>query len=417
MFRTGAQLSIITFIVGIFLAREVSREPVSQWDESFADFLAMNAQRHEPAAQTTLVRIDDASLKDHPWPWSPVDFALFFQSANGFSPEVLATDEMLSWERGDLRPEVQGKLTQYQQILREHVLKASRVLLGTTLGFPEDPAKLPELEPTPVIRKVTGDVARVPEYTIIEEKPAEEYRLSSTLGFTNLPGTSQWHRSAPLVFRYRGQVVPSFVLSAVLLWEKAAIDDVSVELGSHITIGDRVTIPIDATGAMRVDFGAERAQCTLDDLVLAAEQRDAGSEPRIAASTFTGKFLMLSRTDKEVKNLKLACGRPGSRGELFASALATVQGRSFIKRAPWWSDLVIAGCFALLAYWVPKWSKGLTFFLCLVAVPAYGLIALGVFGSTLTWLSGVVPAGLLLFILLYRLVSPNIDPWAVERKG
>jgi len=413
MFRTGAQLFILTAIVGLLLMREAAREPLLRFEESFADFLAMNAQRQEPPARLTHVRIDGEYLRKHPWPWSPLDFTLFFQSANDFHPEVLATDETLQWD-------LAGKNAQYAQILREHILKSPRVLLGAQLGYPEDPSQLPPLEPVPVLRRVAGDVARVPEFTIIEAQSSEDFRLSSTSGFVNLPSKDNWHRSVPLVLRYRGQVVPSFVLQAVLLWEKAAIDDVEVILGSHVAVdiraGERLTIPINAAGEMRVDFGAERDACDLDDLVLAAEQRDAGSDLRVPPQTFTGRFLLLSRTDPEASTLRLARGRTGSRGELFAAAIATIQGRSFIQRAPWWSDLVIVGCLALVGYWVPRWSKGITVFLGIIALPAYVLLALGIFGTQLVWISALVPLGQILFLLLYRLASPNINRWAIPPK-
>jgi hypothetical protein len=417
MFRTGAQLVILTLIVGLFLMREAAREPVLRVEESFADFLAMNAQRQEPPARTTLVRIDEANLREHPWPWSPVDFALFFQSANGFRPEVLATDEVFAWDPAKLKPELAGKITQYEQLLREHVLKSPRVLLGAQLGYPEDSDALPPLEATPVLRKVTGDAARVPEFTIIEALSTEDYRLSSTAGFTNLPGRNNWHRSVPLVLRYRGQFVPTFVLQAALLSEKVSLDEVVVELGSHITVGEHLSIPINAAGEMRVDFGAERDQCGLDDLVLAAEQRDANSEPRLPPEFFTGRFLLLARTDPAAQTLHLARGRMGSRGELFAAAIATVQGRSFIQPAPWWSDFVIIGVFALVGFWIPRWSKGLTVFLGCAIPPAYTLLALAIFGAKLIWISAVIPAGLVLFLVVYRLVSPDIDPWAKPPRG
>ena len=416
MFRSGAKFFLLTTLVGLFLMRESSRDPVAQWDESFADFLAMNAQRQESAPQTTLVRIDKSSLTGHPWPWSPVDFALFFQSANGFAPEILATDEILNWRLPGANNEVGPKLTQYEQLLREHVLKSPRVLLGSSLGFPEDPSKLPELEPAPVLRKFLGDIQRVPEFTIIDAQASEDFRLSSTSGFINLPTNSNWHRSVPMVLRYRGQLVPSFVLQAVLMWEKASLDEVAVELGNRIQVGDRLSIPIDATGQMRVDFGAERSQCGMDDLVLSAEQRDGGGATHQPPTMFSGRFLLLARTDPDARNLLLARGQPGSRGELFAAAIATVQGRSFIQRAPWWVDAATIGFFALLSLWIPRWSRGLTLFIGFVLIPAYVLTALAVFGSTLTWVSGVLPAGLILFQVLYRLVSPNIDPWAVPPK-
>jgi hypothetical protein len=409
MFRTGAQLFVLTAIVGLLLMREASRDPMRRIDESFADFLAMNARREEPPPRTTLVHIDDANLRNNPWPWSPLDFALFFQSANGFRPEVLATDESFAWDPT-------GKNAQYAQILREQVLKSPRVLLGARLGYPDDPDNLPRLESTPVIRRVSGDLSRVPEFTAITTQSSEDFRLSTTPGFTTLPGPDNWHRSVPLVLRYRGQLVPAFTLQAAMLWERTTIDDVEVALGSHVMLSQRLSIPIDAEGRMRVNFGAGRDHCGLDDLVLAAEQRDAGSKPELPVELFAGRFLLLTRTDNEAKTLRLAHGRRGSAGELFAAATATIQARSFIQRAPWWTDMVIAGFFAFVGCWIPRWSKGLTAFIACAALPAYALLALAVFGAKLMWISAVIPAGQILFLLVYRLVSPNIDPWANSPK-
>jgi len=154
MFRTGAQLMILTLLVGLFLMRESTREPVATIDESFADFLAMNAKRSEQSAPVTLVQINEATLRQHPLPWTPLDYAVFFQSALGFRPESVATDEILAWDLKSMPQEQAEKTTQFGQMLREQVLQAPRVLLGARLGYPEDPDQLPELEPMPVIRKV-----------------------------------------------------------------------------------------------------------------------------------------------------------------------------------------------------------------------------------------------------------------------
>ena len=407
---------ILTLLVGLFLMRESTREPVATIDEGFADFLAMNAKRNEQSAPVTLVQINDSTLRQHPLPWNPLDYAVFFQSALGFRPESLATDQILAWDVKGMSSDQAEKTTQFGQMLREQVLQSPRVLLGARLGFPEDPDRLPELEPVPVIHNVRGDVAAIPEYTVIEARAAEDYRLSSREGFTNLPGATNWHRTVPLLLRYRGEVVPSFVLQALLLWEKISVDDVHVELGSRIALAERVEIPIDAAGRMRVDFGAIKGRCGLDDLVLAAEQRDAGNQSSSQSELFSGRLLLLSRADPAALNLRLASGRRGTPGELFASAIATIQSRSFIRRAPWWVDYVIIGVYAFIGLWIPRWSRGLTIFIGVFSLLAYTLVALGIFGANLIWISGVIPLGLVIFLMIYRFVSPTIDPWATPPK-
>lgn len=407
MSRTGAQLMLLTLIVGLFLVLQMPQAPLNRYDEWFADFLSMHSRRTEQPAAVTLVRIDDANLKEHPLPWTPLDFAKYFRAAGDFRPEIVATDEVLAWDEKMLRPEVQSKIAQYKIILREQLLRSSKVLLGARLGFPEDPDVPPEAESTPVIRHIHGELAALPDFPIVEAKAEEEFRLSSVVGFTNLPGT--WHRSVPLVMRYRGQVVPSFVLQAVVMWEKLSLDDVTVELGSHIALGDRVKIPIDAAGRMRVDFGVPRGRCGFDDLVLASVQTDAKTETNLPPETFAGKLLVLSRADEASRTLKLASGRAGSPGELFTAAIGTIQNRTFIRRAPEWTDAITIGVAMLASLWLPRWRRGRVVAGALVAMLVYVLAALGIFGTELLWLPITLPAGLALFLALYRLATPGTE--------
>src|SRR4029434_9465744 len=186
MFRTGAQFMLLMLTVGLLLLRESQQPFAGGIDDAFADFLARNSRREEPRAPVTLVEINANSLKGHPWPWTPLDFALFFQAANAFQPEAVATDEVLSWEAQNLAPEQRQKLREYEKILREHVLRSPKVLLGAKLGFPEDPQVIPQLQETALIRHVTGDVNSIPEFTTIAEQAEENLRLSAFSGFTHL---------------------------------------------------------------------------------------------------------------------------------------------------------------------------------------------------------------------------------------
>ena len=408
MSRTGAQLAILTLLVGLFVMRESRLAPVDAFEEGFADFLAMNSRRTEAPAAVTLVGINEASLRDHPWPWSPLDYALFFQSAGNFGPDIVATDAVLAWDPQAMSPDTQTKYSQYEKILREHLLRSPKVLLGAHLGFPEEgESETPQT--VPMLRNVKGDLSAVPDFPAIETQPAEDYRLSSVTGFTNLPGASNWHRAVPLVFRYRGQIVPSFVLQAALLWEKLTLDEVVVELGSRVALGDRVDIPIDAAGRMRVDFGVPRGRCGFDDLVLAAAQSEAKSETHLPPETFSGKLLLLSRVDAESRTLRLAAGRAGSAGELFSAGIATIQSRTFIRRAPWWADAIVIGGAMLASLWLPRWRKGAAVILSIVLLLAYVLIALWIFGSELIWLPITLPLGLAVFLAIYRLATPGTE--------
>jgi hypothetical protein len=406
MLRTGAQFMIIVLIVGLFLMRESRLDLIGGLDESFADFLSRNSPRAEEPAPLTLIEINDESLKEHGWPWTPLDFALFFQAANTFQPSIVATDELLLWKEEE-GGERQGKLPQYKKILREHILRAPKVLLGAELGFPEDPEVIPPLQEVLLIRKVKGDLSRIPEFTAIGAQPEEDFRLSCTAGFTNLPQVERAVHSVPLVLRYRGQVVPSFTLQAILLWEKISADDVVLEAGRRIVLNDQVDIPIDQFGRMRVDFGVPRGRCAFEDLVLASAQREAQRASSVSPDLLTGKLLMLARTDRAAQELPFAAARSGSRGELFSAAIATIQSRSFMKRVPFGFDCTLVLLAVVGSYWAPRWRKSAVWSGGAVLLVAYVLVALALFGKTLLWVPIILPAGLIFFLALFRTVTPD----------
>jgi hypothetical protein len=281
------------------------------------------------------------------------------------------------------------------------------MLLGAQLGLPDDAQVIPPLQEVPLVRNVRGNLAEIPEFVAVERQPAEDYRLSASVGFTNLPTEHHRFNSVPLLFRYRGQVTPSFVLQAVMLWEKLTPDEVVVELGSHIALRGKRRIPIDGGGRMRVDFGSPRSGFGFDELLLASEQTAAGRTPAVPAERLKGAFLLLSRTDAASRTVPLASGRQGSPGELFAAAIATIQNGSFIERAPLLAEGIVIGCVMLLGFRIPRLKKSATVFAAIAAMAAYALVAMAIFDRTLVWLPIVLPAGMLAVAVVYRLATPD----------
>jgi len=399
---------LLALLAGLALMNQSRTEPLATWDNAFADFLSMNSPRKAAPAPVTLVGINDSSLVNHPWPWNPLDFSLFFQSALPLKPGVVAVDQALDWERAIVLPEDQNrKLAQYEKILRDNILRAPKMLLGSTLGIPEDPQVIPPLQEVPLLHNVRGSVSEVPEFTAIELQPSESYRLSSTVGFTNLPPLHRHFNSVPLLLRYRGQVTPTFPLQAVLLWAKLTPDDVTVQMGSFVDLGKKFHIPIDNAGRMRVDFGAPFSSFGFDDLLLATEQKEASRKTIVPIDQLAGAVVLLSRTDNVSRTIPLAARRNGSAGELFTAAIATIQGQSFIQPAPEWAQYAVIGVFMLLSFRVPRMKKGKTLFCAFLVLAAYGLIALAVFARWLIWMPGVVPVGVVAVCVLFRIVTPD----------
>ena len=382
-------------MVGLVLMHESRTAPFDAVEAAFSRWLSVNAPRHPEAAPLVLVQIAEEDLNAHPWPWSPVDYSLFLNAALPFQPPVLAVEPVLAWKTPD---------PQQMTLLHNQALRAPKVLLGSELGFPEDPALVPPIQEVPVLRHVEGDISEVHEFPLVALQPSEELRLAATLGFFEPFAASDGKAVGrmPLVFRYRGQVVPSFVLQAAMLWFGVTSEDVVVAPGSHIALGKEIQLPVDAAGTMPVDFTIPLVRFSMADLLLSAEQHQSGHQAIAPVAQLKNAVTLLARTDAAARTIPLANGRNGSRGELVAAAIATIQQGSFPARAGFVVDGLILLEALVLGWFCSRMGKLGAATLCLGVLGVYLLVSLGVFTAWSVALPLLLPAGLLAFIVLFR---------------
>src|SRR5439155_1266500 len=86
-----------------------------------------------------------------------------------------------------------------------------------------------------------------------EHPPGEDVRILSTLGFINLPEESAADLHVPLLFQYRGDVIPSFALQAALLWMRLTPGEVKIDIESAITLPNGTKIPIRSDGTLLIN--------------------------------------------------------------------------------------------------------------------------------------------------------------------
>jgi hypothetical protein len=413
MFRTGAQMLLLILLVGLVLFRESAQWPGAAMDQRWVDWLSLNSGRKAPSKlpPVALIAIDDASLSSHPWPWTPLDFSLFFQAALPLNPDVLAVEEVLDWERAEMPDEDRQKLPQYEKILRDILLRTPKPLLGSQLGLPEDSQVIPPLQEVRPLRNVHGDVRSIPDFPAVERQPKEEFRLSAAIGFINLPAKTHPDSFVPLLLRYRGQVAPSFVLRAAMLWHQVSPDEVEVKVGSHIAFGEKARIPINERGEMRVNWGVPRTVFSFEDLLLTAEQAAAKTDTAIPVERLAGAVTILARTDQAARTIPLPLQPNASPGELFASAIGTIQTQWFIQRVPYWFDWSLIAATAALAFLIPRFQKGRVVGATVLLLVVYAGAAFFLFQRTLIWLPALLPLGLAVFVIIYRLVTPD---WALK---
>lgn len=409
MQKTAAFLMVSVLVTGLLLMSESRREPaVGAVDDAFADWVSTNATRTPPPAHVALVEINDSSVAgEHAWPWSPLEYALFLQAAEHLKPEVIGIEPVLIWK--EAVPVPPQKMAQYRNYLHDYILQAPKLVLGAQLGVPEDPDAAPALQPAPLLRNVKGDTRGIPQYTDIVRQAQEDYRLSAAAGFTNLQGADGVLHKAPLVFSYRGEIVPSFTMQALIQWFKLTPDDVTVEPGRRVALGKNVEIPIDNEGRMNVDFGIPFTRLGYDDLLLEVEQQQEKlKSATTAVDALNGSVVILARTDKDSRTLSFPTHTMGSSGELFARAIATAQSRSFARRVGYVFDFGVIAAMMALSCFFHCFSKRRFLLVSLLLLLGYLFAAMSLYAVSLLWLPLVLPVGLLVLVNFFSLFSARV---------
>ena len=449
--RSAPWFLVVVLLAGLFLVRESHQagSPVAALDEWFLDWLMANTGLRTGRVKGTtgtaaptvaLVEIDDTAVDPGAGKeaMSALDYALVLQAAAAFDPAVVAIAPVLEFPRP--QPE-------YERILLDQALRTPKLLLaarpnGHAPGRAPPPAITPEVIVAPLTR-VSGDRRRLPELRELDRRPAEPLLLAAAAcgptvvdpdaevpsfkpANSTPPATAAAPaaRTVPLLFRTPdGDVLPSFTLQAAMLWLQLTRDEVKVELPGAVLLGDRRRVPIDATGAMRLDFRplARLPRIGIDDLILSANEKNAapGTSSNSAALTrptalarVPGGVLLLGRTDRTARTLAVPAsgdGR-GAPAELLALAIANIQSQTFIRRTPLVVDLLLAATLAALSWRLLSFRLLSALLLALATLLVYTLLALVAFDLGEFWLPWAMPAGVLGTAAAMLVLLPHGEP-------
>lgn len=381
-------LMLVVLLLGVLFLREPRLE---RHEELFLHWLLKNSEPHGPAASLTVVDIEAAkdaeenSAHSGASVVSPMEFALFLQSALEFQPTVIAFENILKWRETE---------KDQAQVFVDQAMRVPRLLLAAELTATPDPdAPGPEI---PGFTQVTGKRGDLVEFSGVGRQPSEEMRLIATAGFINLPEDISDGIHVPLLFRYRGEVIPSFAFEAILLWLRVNPGEVSIDLDSHISLPNGRKIPIRSDGTLLISPNASRQarHMALSDLLVAAQARDTGKNPEMDSLR---DQIVLARTP----------ANPLSPPDVFAATIATIQSNTYVRRVSWIFDCVIL---LLAAAVVTKLRDIPRVDLLLGAIAftaAYSLIALAVVSRWSIWLPGCLPLGAVWLLVLVSIVIPH----------
>ncbi len=321
--------SIWVIIVVLLLGVLFLREPRFQRSEEI--FLRWLLRHSQPATKPVPLTIVEMG-KENPPP--PLETALLLQGLLGFKPTVIALEPVLQWGE---------QVRDQEQIFMDQAMRVPKLLLGAELTASPDPdAPVAEIAG---FSQVTGRRGDLPEFSGIEHQPSEDVRVLSTVGFVNFPPDAADDLHVPLLFQYRGEVIPAFALQAIMLWLRVTPDELKIEIGSSIDFPNGLKIPVRSDGTLLVSprMTQRARRITIDELLLAAQQHESGAATGIRLEDIR-THLVFAHTETNTP-------------DLIAAAIASIQANTFVRRVSWIFDCVMVVAVALLSGWVRRFSR------------------------------------------------------------
>jgi hypothetical protein len=398
MRRSSPWLFLVVVLLGVLIAREPRLQKV---DDVFLSLFLQNSQQRIPPAQVTQVEIGREDFRqmtplraNKPLPkgeaarrsLSPLEYALFLQAILEFQPAVIGFEPILIWRNRESNQE---------QVFIDQAMKVPKLLVAMELGN-KGKRDVP-VEDLPTFSQVTGPRGGLAEFSGISHRPDDDIRLISTPGFTNLPPDRTDRIRVPMLLEYRGEIVPSFTLQALLLWLRSTTADVKIELGKQILLPNGWKIPIRRDGTLTINPVAAQSvhRLTLSNLLLAAQERDSHRPPTVDLSELKDQIVLFR-----------IAGDPLQPPNVFAAAIATIQGNDYVRRMPWFYDWCLIAGLAVCGMFVGRVTKGVLFLTAIAISAGYALLALGLLSQSRLWLPMFLPFALLWILVVVRLVTP-----------
>jgi hypothetical protein len=397
--RPSPWFILVVILLGAFILRE---RRLQQMEDVFLSWFMEHAEAVLPPAPVTLVEIgrdDFQSLappeKAKPLPkgqaarrsLSPLEYALFLQAALEFQPTVIALEPIVIWRDRDKTQE---------QVFIDQAMRVPKLLVGVELGEKGEHDLSPD--DVPAFSNVTGSRGNLAEFSGVSRQPDDDIRLISTPGFLNLPSERSNRIRVPMLFEYRGEIVPSLPLQAIMLWLRLTPAEVKVELGSRIILPNGWQIPIHRDGTVTINPLAKQSvrRLTLNELLLAAQEHEKHRPPSINVDNLKDQIVVLRLADD-----------PLQPPNVFSTAIATIQNNAYVRPAPWAVGWVIILAAGLLSCFLWMISRSTLLLGATIFSAGYAMVALALLGRDRVWLPTFLPLALLVFLLIVRLASPG----------
>jgi hypothetical protein len=398
MRRPSPWLILVVILLGAIILREPRLQRV---EDIFRGWFMEHAEGVLPPAPVTLVEIgrDDflrlmPQEEAKPLPageagrrsLSPLEFALFLQAVLEFQPTVIGLEPIVIWRDRDKMQE---------QVFIDQAMRVPKLLVAVELGAKGSNDLAPD--DVAAFSNVTGSRGNLATFAGVNRQPDDDIRLISTPGFITPPSEGADRVRVPMLFEYRGEIVPSFPLQAIMLWLRIAPAEVKVELGSRIVLPNGWQIPINRDGTVTINPVASQSvrRLSLNELLLAAQEHEKQQQP---------PSINIDNLKDQIVLLRLA-NDPLQPPNVFSTAIATIQNNAYVRPAPWavgWVIILAAGLLSCFLWMIPRTTLLLW---ALIFSAGYAMVVLALLGRDRIWLPTFLPLALLGFLLVVRLAS------------
>ena len=403
--RKKTILFIVSCVFSLFLVeREKNEKIVIDFESSYVDWLLDTKKERKEPSSITLLTLDDSEesvIQD--WPPSPLDYAVILNNLKQYDPELIAIEpslEFLGQEEGLI------------ETLRTACLAFNQESLLLSAVCQMDRSIDPTIEKGEnffdIIDSVNGETTNIPEFTRINSLPNQRFAaMGLPIAFTRIDladnNNDEGIYKFPLIARIGDKIVPSFVLKAIMLDFNIKADQVIINIGDNIKLGNRKTIPIDNRGHVQI-YPALQEDLSIEKINLLTVPPDE----------LDGKYKLLlgnriiiignNQNSESIRNIPFRNNSRISNAEHMALAISTIQSGLFIsefsknKEILIWSILILIGAMILKSHSLKAFSR---IGLLIIIYLSFSML---LFQSNGQWASPIAPLALFIVMTMFSLV-------------
>ena len=403
--RKKTILFIASCILSLFLVeREKNEGIIVDFESSYVNWLIDTKKEKKESSSITLLTLDDSEdsvIQD--WPPSPLDYAVILNNLKQYDPELIAIEPSLEFSD---RAEglVESLRTACLAFNQESLLLSAVCQMDQSI----DPSTEKGENFFDVIDSVNGNTDNIPEFTRINSLPNQRFAaMGLPIAFTRIDLADNNYDEGiytfPLIAKIGDKIVPSFVLKAIMLDLEIKADQVIINIGDNIKLGNRKTIPIDNRGHVQI-YPALQEDLSIEKINLLT----------VPSDELDGKYKLLlgnriilignNQNSESIKNIPFRNNSQISNAEHMALAISTIQSGLFIsevsknKEILIWSILILIGAMILKSHSLKAFSR---IGLLIIIYLSFSML---LFQSNGQWASPIAPLALFIVMTIFSLV-------------